>query len=99
MEIIVKACSNLKELYLPKGIKVVKYAPRNKQLHVYIPSCVEKFDNTFDDSILHFTATVAPKAKGGGYIHCPRRCVIYIPKGSITSYYSEFGTNNEYIEE
>ena len=92
-------CDKMTDLYLPQGIKIIKYAGRIKGLHVYIPSCVERLEYTYSQMNLHFKSVKAPVVLHNYTIARPRNCTVYIPKGSMTSYYSTFGDDNEYIEE
>lgn len=91
-------CYSLKELRLPKGITTIMYAPQNKEMNIYIPSNVKSIRNTFDKMTLHFESRIAPIARVLDHVYYPRNCIIYIPKGCITSYYSSFGEQNIYKE-
>ena len=50
---------------------------------------------SFDDSTLYMSSRISPSVDSGGRVS---GCTIYIPKGSITSYYSSFGDGNTYKE-
>ena len=92
-------CDKMTELYLPNGIKIIKYGDRIKGLHVFIPSCVERLEYTYSQMNLHFKSAKVPVVLYNYTQARPRNCTVYIPKGSMTSYYSAFGDDNEYIEE
>lgn len=62
---------------------------------IFYTGKMEACTDSMWDCTIHFKSKEAP--------NCNRyditRCKIYIPKGSITSYYTEMGSSNTYIEE
>lgn len=62
---------------------------------VYVPSNVSSVYGNYVNCNFYFQAAKAPSKGSCSGLSC---CIIHCPKGSTTSYYSEFGSDNEYIE-
>lgn len=101
---------NLKEMRFPRNMKEITFKILGDQIiDFYIPNTLKKLVITRAEptrtkkiykgavptgkGILHFASPIPP-ADGG----C-RADKMYIPKGSLTPYYSKYGSEVEYIEE
>lgn len=102
---------NLKEMRFPKNMKTIKFMMFGDQLiHFYVPDSPEVLDINITKptrkkdviskgsvptgkGIIHFASPTPPSS---GFC---RADVMYIPKGSITSYYTKYGDKVKYIEE
>lgn len=84
---------NMKELRLPQGVETVNVSGRGK---LYVPSDVKVIRDWHGKKCngFHFESPTPPEME-----HKPKNCTIYIPKGSTTAYFAEFGETNKYIEE
>lgn len=104
-DVTFKGCSCHFEVHLPQGISRISSVPvnHNKQEYiVYLPSSVKELRDTYHYCTLHFAGDNAPTALFGTSSERPQNCKIYVPKGSLTSYYANFGgdTNGcQYFEE
>ncbi|MCQ2050935.1 MAG: leucine-rich repeat domain-containing protein [Bacteroidaceae bacterium] len=104
-DVTFKGCSSHFEVHLPQGITRISSVPvnHNKQEYiVYLPASVKELRDTYYYCTLHFAGEKAPTALFGTSSERPQNCKIYVPKGSLTSYYANFGgdTNGcQYVEE
>ena len=98
-----KGASKDLTIHLPKNIETITtYFNIDRPKAVFFPPTVKRIEYTYENTELHFTGETAPTAKSGDHSYLPRRCKIYCPKGSLTSYYTTFGGDNEgneYFEE
>ena len=98
-----KGASKDLTIYLPKNIETITtYFNIDSPKSVYFPLTVKRIEYTYENAELHFAGETAPTAKSGDHSYLPRMCKIYSPKGSLTSYYTAFGGDNEgneYFEE
>lgn len=89
-----EGCTSLKEFHFPKGIESITSFSRNKEMKIYMQD-VKTIKVSFDDSTLYMSSKISPSVDSRSRVS---GCTIYIPKGSITSYYSSFGDGNTYKE-
>ena len=87
------------EIRLPSGVERVHiYARLNKtSMTVYVPASVKMIDIEANvPSTVHFASPIPPKYDTYKF---ESNSTFYVPKGSITAYYSTFGNTYKYIEE
>lgn len=82
---------NLRTIKFPRNYKRV-FIPEKYAEIIYLQPGVESFSAAWCSPTVYFSDKVAPKNKGA------RNCTMYVPKGSLTSYYAEFGKENKIIE-
>ncbi|MBR1464041.1 MAG: leucine-rich repeat protein [Prevotella sp.] len=88
---IFKGCSDLQEVFIPKGVAAVA-VKFNEGVTCYVPSSVSYFE-IHGGKEFHFASRTPPS---GGKIS---NGTIYVPKGCTTSYFAKYGETNKYIEE
>ena len=87
------------EIRLPSGVERVHiYARLNKtSMTVYVPASVKMIDIEANvPSTVHFASPIPPKYDTYKF---ESNSTFYVPKGSMTAYYSTFGNTYKYIEE
>lgn len=98
-------CASLRELRLPQGIthcyNWFSYdLSSDIPMKIYFPNTLQYVSNNcFDNKELHFASRTAPS----GSFDIRGKCVIYCPKGCVTSYYNAISISDrdkvEFIEE
>lgn len=97
---VFKGCDNLKEIGLPSGVSNidVRANANQQEMTIYVPASVKVLQISLNKpATLHFASPTPPNR--GYYGTGFNNCTFYIPKGSMTAYYSAFGATNKYIEE
>ncbi len=94
-----KGCASLTKFVFPSNAEKAQFIIANDQkINIYIPKSAEiiTVQRTTGEgtAIVHFHSQTPPRSEGLYYSP-----VLYIPKGSLTEYYSEYGKEHEYIEE
>lgn len=88
----------LKELKLPNGFGSSFECYKN--CIVYYPSSLTQIGGKIHDCELHFSSPIPPKFSNEPmYDYEIKDNKIYIPKGSLTAYFTTFGKQNTYVEE
>ncbi len=91
------------EVNLPRGIESVSYDSvsglTNKISSYHFPASLVTIHGVgFNTGTKLYFANPIPPAQTSSRI-VANSCTFYIPKGSLTSYYSSFGASNKYIEQ
>ena len=89
-----EGCTSLKEFHLPKGIESINTFSQNKEMEIYMQD-VKNINPSLNNHTLYMSSKISPSVDSRSRVS---GCTIYIPKGSITSYYSSFGDGNTYKE-
>lgn len=97
-------CTSLKEMHFPEGITVIgnqtfnaNHRENDKWVspECFYPKSLKKLSCGPFNTTVHFKSQEAPNI-GGGQI---RNCTVYVPKGSLTSYYAQLKDYNNTIKE
>ena len=94
-------CKGIKVMKYPKGIDDVDYLAGTDNVEYYFQEPLKNLDysNSYKNRKYHLKNTTPPSTNSKKDWQKPKGDIFYIPKGSTTSYYNQFGPNNTYIEE
>ena len=101
---VIYDCAPKFEFRFPQGIQVVErqvYFPNKDEGQAFtcvFPPSVRSLQSCYHYSTLYFTSKEAPVAVAGDHINSPQNCKVYIPKGSMTSYYSAFKSDVDTLD-
>ena len=87
------------EIHFPSGVERIHFEARQNKnsLTIYVPSTTTFLDVEVNvPVIVHFASPTPPKYNT---YKIPENSTVYVPKGSMTAYYSVYGNSNKYIEE
>lgn len=94
-----KECPNMQEIKFPSGVERIHLGARQnkKSLTFYVPSTTTILDVEVNVPLtIHFASPTPPRYDT---YKIPENSTVYVPKGSMTAYYSAYGNSNKYIEE
>lgn len=94
-----KECPNMQEIKFPSGVERIHLGARQnkKSLTFYVPSTTKILDVEVNVPLtIHFASPTPPRYDT---YKIPENSTVYVPKGSMTAYYSAYGNSNKYIEE
>jgi hypothetical protein len=94
-----KECPNMQEIKFPSGVERIHLGARQnkKSLTFYVPSTTTILDVEVNVPLtIHFVSPTPPRYDT---YKIPENSTVYVPKGSMTAYYSAYGNSNKYIEE
>jgi len=87
------------EIHFPSGVERIHFEARQNKnsITIYVPSTTTFLDIEVNVPVtVHFASPTPPKYNT---YKIPENSTVYVPKGSMTAYYSVYGNSNKYIEE
>ena len=94
-----KECPTMQEIRFPSGVERIHIEARQNKnsMTFYVPATTTFLDIEVNvPATVHFASPTPPRYNTYKIID---NSTIYVPKGSMTAYYSAFGNSNKYIEE